>query len=129
MAHDARGRFHAVGDGREDRVPGAVTRVNDAPGAVPPFARQLQVTLVRTVEGNVQLVQQQFADRQRTLAHQLSDGRRVGGCVAGFEDIALQQLRLGRGVVDDASLRPVAVGFQRPAEGQQGDVQPGAFGI
>jgi hypothetical protein len=122
-ADDAGRRVHARGHRGEDGVAGGVLGVDDAPRAVPALAGQVQGAGAVAVEAHRQFVEQQFLDRPRPFAHEVLDRGRVGRPVARRHDVARQRGGIGRRVVDDAALRPVAVGRERFGEREQLDVE------
>ena len=67
---------------------------------------------------------QQLLHRARALAHEVIDRDRVGRAVAGVRDVAGQRGGIARRVVDDAALRPVAVGDERLGQREQLDGEP-----
>ncbi len=113
---DARGCVYAAGDRGKYGPAGQVAGVDDAPLAVPALAGKFQTTSRLAVKGDVQFLQQQFPDRGGAFTHQLLHCRRIGAAITGGDDILRQQLGIGRGIVDDATLSPVAVGLRGSAQ-------------
>ena len=128
-AGDARRGVHLVLHGGQDGVAGGVLRVDDAAFGVAALAREMEVAARRAIETDVQLVEQQLLPRGRAFLYELVDGRGVGRAVARLEDIARQLRGLGAGIVDDAALRPVAVGPEWFGKGKKLHLQAGARGV
>ena len=116
---------YPAGDSRENGMARSIARMDDAAGAVAAFAGQFELARLVAVETDLKFIEQQFAHGSRPLRNQLPNGSRIGGTIAGLENVAGQQFRVVGGVVDDAALGPVAVGFQRLAKRQQRNLEPG----
>ena len=125
VARDARCAVDPRGDRRKDGVTGGVLGVDDATLAVTAFAGEIQRACRIAIKADVQFIEQQFFHCARAFADQLLDGGRVGRAIAGREDVPGQFDGIGRGVVNDAALGPVAVGLQGRTSGQQVNPESG----
>src|SRR5262245_58029210 len=99
--------------------------MNDAARAVPAFAREFEIAGGVAIESDAELVEQQLFHGGRTLAHELIDSGGIRGAVAGVENVARELTGVRRGVVNDAALRPVAIGDERTLEREELDREPG----
>ena len=122
---DSRRRVHLVRHHAENRMAGHVLGVNDAPRAVPPLARQFQFSIGIAIKRHPQFIQQEFLYRQGALAHEVLHRPGIRRVVTRHDDV-LRQFFRRLGVVDDAPLRPVAVGRQGSVKREQFNFQSAA---
>ena len=120
-AGNLRRRVNAAGHRREDGVTRRILGVDDPARAVTALPRQVEPAAGFAVEADVEFVQQKLLHRPRPFPHEMFHRRRVRRAVAGRDDVARQQCRIRRRVVDDTALRPIAVGRQRFREREQFD--------
>ncbi len=105
---------HRVEQRQLDGLAGGVGGVDDAREGVPAFEGQRKIAVGAAVEGNVDTLEQDAAQRIRSVFGHDVHGARVAVPVSGAQDIFGQERRrVIFALVDDASLRPVGVGVLR----------------
>jgi hypothetical protein len=116
---DLRRLINASRHGREDRVPRCILRMNDPPRAVTALAGEIQFSRCVAIKRYLQFLQQHLLHRPRALAHQVLHRGRIRRAITRLEDVSRQRFRILRHIVDDATLRPVAVRRQGLGQRQQ----------
>ena len=114
-----------------DGPAGGVLDVEDAAARVPGLEGVVEGLGRAPGEGDLELVDERFADEAGPVRDQDIDGGRVADAVAGLEDVPLEELGLVvGGERDDAALGVEGVGFLGPdLLGDDDDAEPGVGGL